>query len=73
MDAESKYSWSERLNGLGNDQLWVSQQEQVAEGGAEVGAVDVGVLGAARMVHFVTTRAEDLNAELPGDVGQTDG
>lgn len=73
MNAESKYSGSERLHSLGNDQLWVSEQEKMAEGGAEVGSVDVGVLGAARMIDLVTARAEDLHTELTSDIRQSDG
>jgi hypothetical protein len=61
------------LRRLGHDALIVCEQEQVAKGGAEVGAVEVGVLRAARVVGLVTAGAEHLHREFTRNIRETDG
>jgi hypothetical protein len=58
---------------LGHDTFVVRQQEQVAEGGAKVGAVEVGVLRAARVVGLVAAGAEHFHREFAGNIRETDG
>lgn len=73
VDAEPEDPGRVLLDRRRHNALGVRQQEQVAEGRAEVGAVQVGVLGGARVVGLVAARAEHLHRELPGYVGQAHG
>ncbi len=45
-------------------EVWVAQQEEVREGGAEERSVEVGVLAGARVVHLQTPRTEDGHRSL---------
>jgi hypothetical protein len=58
---------------LGHDTLVMREQEEVAEGRAEVGAVEVGVLRAARVVRLVAAGAEHFHGEFTRDIRETDG
>lgn len=72
VDPKAEDARSERLHGARNDQLGVRQQKQVAESGAKVGTVDVGLFGGPGVVDLVAPRAEHLHGKLPSDVRQAD-
>jgi hypothetical protein len=73
MNPEAKDPRGVFFRRLGHDALIVRQQEEVAEGRAEVGAVQVGVLRAARVVRLVAAGAEHLHREFSRDIRETDG
>lgn len=70
VDAEAEDARRVGLGAPGYNELRVCEQKEVRKGGAEVGAVKVGVLGGPRVVRLVALRAEDLHGELPCDVRQ---
>lgn len=49
------------------------EQEQVAEGGSEVRAVQVRMFGRAWMIRVVTARTENFHGEFTGNVREADG
>ena len=59
--------------GPGRDAVRVREEEEVGEGGAEVGPVEGGVAGRARDVHVVAAGAEDLGGWLVGMGGWRGG
>ena len=65
---ETKYPRHVFFRGLRHDEFGVREQEQVAEGGAEVGPVQVSVLRGPGVVGLMAARAEHLHGELPRDV-----
>lgn len=60
MDAEAEDSWHVGLDGLGQDQFRVSEEEEMAEGSSEVCAVKIRVFRGARVVRLVTSRTKHL-------------
>lgn len=61
------------LGGLGGRQGGVDLEEDLGEGGAEVGAVDGGVAARLWVVEVLAAGAPELDGLLVGDVGQADG
>lgn len=61
------------LGGLGGRQGGVDLEEDLGEGGAEVGAVDGGVAARLWVVEVLAAGAPELDRLLVGDVGQADG
>lgn len=61
------------LGGLGGRQGGVDLEEDLGEGGAEVGAVDGGVAARLWVVEVLAPGAPQLDGLLVGYVGQADG
>lgn len=61
------------LGGLGGRQGGVDLEEDLGEGGAEVGAIDGGVAARLWVVEVLAAGAPELDGLLVGDVGQADG
>jgi hypothetical protein len=60
VDAEAEDSWNVGLDGHGQDQFRVSEEEEMAEGSSEVCAVKIRVFRGARVVRLVTSRTKHL-------------
>lgn len=61
------------LGGLGWRQGGVDLEEDLGEGGAEVGAINSRVTTGLRVVEILAAGAPELDGLLVGDVGQADG
>lgn len=61
------------LDGLGGRQGGVDLEEDLGEGGAEIGAVDGGVAARLWVVEILAPGTPELDGLLVGDVGQADG
>lgn len=61
------------LDALGGDERWVDLEDDVVEGGAEVGTVDGGVTGGLWVVEILAAGAVELDWFEVGDIGEAHG
>lgn len=61
------------LDALGGDERWVDLEDDVVEGGAEVGTVDGGVARRLWVVEVLAAGAVELDWFEVGDIGETHG
>lgn len=73
MDLEAVDARHVALGALGGDEGGVDLEEDVVEGGAEVGAVDAGVAGGLWVIDVLALGAEELDGFEVGDVGEAHG
>lgn len=73
VDLEAVAPWCVALGGLGGGQGGVDLEEDLGEGGAEVGAIDGRVAAGLWVVEVLAAGAPELDGLLVGDVGQADG
>jgi hypothetical protein len=71
MDAKAKYSRHVLLKRAGYDELGMGEQKEVAESGAEVGAVEVRMFRGTWMIGLLALRTENLHGALASHVRKT--
>lgn len=73
MDLEAVAPGRVTLGGLGGRQGGVDLEEDLGEGGAEVGPVDGGVAARLWVIKVLAAGTPELDGLLVGDVGRADG